>query len=91
MNYFSNCIITVGTAKPKGKISEALKRKDETRQVRSANRRRVRGGAPLVVAPNKPAFVDPKLESRDDADEIAALCVRMLVSVHSSLGLNSVS
>ncbi|KAG1764341.1 hypothetical protein EDD22DRAFT_968982 [Suillus occidentalis] len=55
-----------------GEISDALKRKDKTRQKRSANRRRVRGGAPLAAAPSKPAVVDPKLESRDDADEIAA-------------------
>lgn len=53
-----------------GEISEALKRKDKTRQERSANRRRVRGGAP-AVAPSKSAIVDPKLESRDDADDIA--------------------
>ncbi|KAG3229987.1 hypothetical protein P692DRAFT_201761852 [Suillus brevipes Sb2] len=60
------------SSQPEGEISEALKRKDKTRQERSANRRRVRGGAPLVVAPSKPAVVNPKLESRDDADEIAA-------------------
>ncbi|KAG1854454.1 hypothetical protein DFJ58DRAFT_787993 [Suillus subalutaceus] len=57
---------------PEGEISEALKRKDKTRQERSANRRRVRGGAPMTVAPSKPAVIDPKVESRDDADEIAA-------------------
>jgi hypothetical protein len=68
-----------------------LKRKDKTRQERSANRRRVRGGAPIVVGPSKPAVVDPKVESRDDADEIAALYVRMLVFVHASLRSNSVS
>ncbi|KAG2072910.1 hypothetical protein BDR04DRAFT_1073253 [Suillus decipiens] len=56
-----------------GNISEALKKKDKTRQVRSANRRRVRGGAPVTVAPSKPAaVVDLTVDSRDDADDIAA-------------------
>ncbi|KAG1814268.1 uncharacterized protein BJ212DRAFT_1482008 [Suillus subaureus] len=57
---------------PEGEISEALRRKDKTRQERSANRRRMRGGAPMTVAPSKPAVVDPKVESIDDADDIAA-------------------
>ncbi|KAG1731335.1 uncharacterized protein EDB91DRAFT_1154579 [Suillus paluster] len=56
---------------PSGEISEALKRKDKTRQERSANRRRVRGGAPASVAPSKPATVDPKVQARDEADDIA--------------------
>ncbi|KAG1908919.1 uncharacterized protein F5891DRAFT_1098557 [Suillus fuscotomentosus] len=60
------------SSQPEGEISEALKRKDKTRQERSANRRRVRGGAPMTVAPSKPAVVDPKVESRDDGDDIAA-------------------
>ncbi|KAG1811990.1 hypothetical protein EV424DRAFT_1419210 [Suillus variegatus] len=59
------------SSQPEGEISEALKRKDKTRQERSANRRRVRGGAPMTVAPSKPAVVDPKAESRDDGDDIA--------------------
>ncbi|KAG2342616.1 hypothetical protein BDR05DRAFT_1060084 [Suillus weaverae] len=59
-------------SQPDGEISEALKRKDKTRQERSANRRRVRGGAPMAVAPSKLAVVDPKVESRDDANDIAA-------------------
>ncbi|KAG0694267.1 hypothetical protein DFH29DRAFT_330248 [Suillus ampliporus] len=57
---------------PDGEISEALKRKDKTRQERSANRRRVRGGAPATVAPSKQATVDPKVQARDEADDIAA-------------------
>ncbi|KAG1775146.1 hypothetical protein EV702DRAFT_973779 [Suillus placidus] len=60
------------SSQPDGEISEALKRKDKTRQERSANRRRVRGGAPMAVAPSKIAVVDPKVELRDDADDIAA-------------------
>ncbi|KAG2091215.1 uncharacterized protein F5147DRAFT_657988 [Suillus discolor] len=60
------------SSQPEGEISEALKRKDKTRQERSANRRRVRGGAPMTVAPSKSAVVDPKVESRDDGDDIAA-------------------
>ncbi|KIK33817.1 hypothetical protein CY34DRAFT_813357, partial [Suillus luteus UH-Slu-Lm8-n1] len=66
------------SSQPEGEISEALKRKDKTRRERSANRRRVRGGAPLVVAPSKPAVVDPKLEPRDDADEIAAFLANVV-------------
>lgn len=60
------------SSQPEGEISEALKRKDKTRQERSANRRRVRGGAPMTIAPSKPAVVDPKVKSRDDGDDIAA-------------------
>jgi DNA excision repair protein ERCC-4 len=63
---------------PDGEISEALKRKDKTRQERNANRRRVRGGAPASVAPIKPAAVDPKVEARDEVEDIAALCVKVL-------------
>jgi DNA excision repair protein ERCC-4 len=66
------------SSQPAGEISEALKRKDKTRQERSANRRRVRGGAPVPAAPSKPAVVDPQMNARDDADVIAALCVKML-------------
>lgn len=63
---------------PDGEISEALKRKDKTRQERNANRRRVRGGAPASVAPIRPAVVDPKVEARDEVEDIAALCVKVL-------------
>ncbi|OJA12366.1 hypothetical protein AZE42_04345 [Rhizopogon vesiculosus] len=55
------------SSQPDGEISEALKRKDKTRQERSANRRRVRGGAPAAVVPSKPA----KAEARNEADDIA--------------------
>ncbi|OAX33888.1 hypothetical protein K503DRAFT_725243 [Rhizopogon vinicolor AM-OR11-026] len=55
------------SSQPDGEISEALKRKDKTRQERSANRRRVRGGAPAAVVPSKPA----KVEARNEADDIA--------------------
>ncbi len=40
-----------GTAqKGEGELSEALKKKDKERQTRTANRRRVRGGAPVQSA-----------------------------------------
>ncbi|KAG2060732.1 hypothetical protein BDR06DRAFT_979463 [Suillus hirtellus] len=44
------------SSQPEGEISEALKKKDKTRQERSANRRRVRGGAPMTVAPTEIDF-----------------------------------
>src|SRR6267154_3085417 len=52
------------SSQPDCEISEALKRKDRTRQERSGNRRRVRGGALASVAPSKPApaAVDSKTE-----------------------------
>lgn len=63
---------------PDSELSEALKRKDKTRQERSANRRRVRGGAPASVAPSKPTVVDPKVEVRGEADDITTLYVKVL-------------
>ena len=57
-------------------VSEALKRKDRERQERQANRRRVRGGAP-VVAPARDQATTGKglgdVEIKKEADDIAAL------------------
>ncbi|KAG1832860.1 hypothetical protein DFJ58DRAFT_822843 [Suillus subalutaceus] len=50
----------------------SLQLEGELNKTRQEHRRRVRGNAPMIVALSKPAVVDPKVESRDDADEIAA-------------------
>ena len=56
-------------------VSEALQKKDKERAARSANRRRIRGGAPSSTAPNKPKE-GPNPEDvivLDDSEEIATL------------------
>ncbi|KAG1844373.1 hypothetical protein F4604DRAFT_1821532 [Suillus subluteus] len=53
----------------------SLQPEGELNKTRQEHRRRVRGNAPMTVALSKPAVVDPKVESRDDADEIAAFLV----------------
>ncbi|KAI0666914.1 hypothetical protein C8Q78DRAFT_983512 [Trametes maxima] len=55
-------------------ISEALKRKDQERQARAANRRRVRGGAPAAPAPVRDRAAEGQLgevEIKKEADDIA--------------------
>ncbi|KAF9221255.1 hypothetical protein BS17DRAFT_270634 [Gyrodon lividus] len=53
-------------------LSEALKKKDKERAARSANRRRVRGGAPSFSAPSGPKEgATPELIVVDDGEEIA--------------------
>ena len=76
------------SSKSYGEVSEALKKKDKTRQERSANRRRLRGGAPASVVPSKPVDVDLTLEVEDEAGEIATLYVNVLVFLRSILILN---
>ena len=56
-------------------VSEALQKKDRERAARSANRRRIRGGAPSSTAPSKPKE-GPRPEEvivLDDDEEIAKL------------------
>ena len=69
-------------ALPKGRdqndnneVSEALKRKDKERQERSANRRRVRGGAPVAVSAGRETASGSVGEAniKQEADDIAAL------------------
>ena len=69
-------------ALPKGKdnapdeISEALKRKDREKQERAASRRRVRGGAPAAAPTAREAAVARgEVEIKQEADDIADLCV----------------
>ena len=69
-------------ALPKGKdnapdeISEALKRKDREKQERAASRRRVRGGAPAAAPTTREAAVARgEVEIKQEADDIADLCV----------------
>ena len=72
-------------ALPKGRddhtpVSEAMKKKDEEKAKRAANRRRVRGGAPTPAPAagrdhaSKPATVDD-VEIKQEADDIALLYV----------------
>ena len=63
-------------------VSEALKKKDRERQERSANRRRVRGGAPTSntsrdTAESKISGLQGETAMRDEADDIAALLVSL--------------
>lgn len=63
-----------------GEISEALRRKDQERQQRQANRRRVRGGAVAGAESTRGKVRDPNMTMgeevmRDEADNIAGLCV----------------
>lgn len=56
-------------------VSDALQKKDKERAARSANRRRIRGGAPSSTAPSKPKE-GPKPDEvivLNDDDEIATL------------------
>lgn len=56
-------------------VSEALQKKDKERAARSANRRRIRGGAPPSVATGKP-MEGPKPDEvivLDDGEDIATL------------------
>lgn len=56
-------------------MSEALQKKDKERAARSANRRRIRGGAPSSTTPNKPKEGSKPEEVivLDDDEEIATL------------------
>lgn len=56
-------------------VSEALQKKDKERAARSANRRRIRGGAPSSTAQNKPKEASKPAEVivLDDDEEIATL------------------
>lgn len=61
-------------------VSEALRKKDRERQERSANRRRVRGGAPAPstsrdIAESKISGLQGEASMREEADDIAALLV----------------
>ncbi|EIW85970.1 hypothetical protein CONPUDRAFT_140757 [Coniophora puteana RWD-64-598 SS2] len=55
-----------------GQVSEALARKDKSKADRSANRRRLRGGAPTVAPTRTEATRTGTTGTGDDADTIAA-------------------
>ncbi|KAH0838837.1 hypothetical protein J3R83DRAFT_7247 [Lanmaoa asiatica] len=65
-------------------MSEALQKKDKERAARSANRRRIRGGAPSSTTPNKPKE-GPKPEDvivLDDSEEIATFLASQSTSMN---------
>ncbi|KIK91445.1 hypothetical protein PAXRUDRAFT_830849 [Paxillus rubicundulus Ve08.2h10] len=68
-------------------LSEALMKKDKERAVRTANRRRIRGGAPSSSAPSKPKEgLRPELIVLDDCEEITTF-----LASQSASSLNDLS
>ncbi|KAF8139594.1 hypothetical protein EV363DRAFT_1310012 [Boletus edulis] len=65
-------------------VSEALQKKDRERAGRSANRRRVRGGAPPSTAPRKPKEGSKPEEAivLDDGEEIATFFASQSMSTN---------
>ncbi|KAH7884060.1 hypothetical protein F5I97DRAFT_1897941 [Phlebopus sp. FC_14] len=67
-------------------LNEALKKKDKAKQQRSANRRRVRGGAPLSSVSKQKASSQPKQAAPlDDGEEIATFLATQSTSSTNDL------